>query len=309
MITIHICLVCFIFYIYIHGVVNMTTVEFSQTAKDGTKLFFKQFTPTIQSKAIICLIHGLGDHSGWFRDIINYFNTNGIAVLTFDLRGHGKSEGKRGHISSYDILMDDIDLLLHKAESGYNNLPIFLYGHSFGGNQVLNYILRHHPKVSGVVATAPWLSLYSNPSKLKLNLVFLLSKIYPTFLVSNIVIEAALSHRQEIINAYSKDPLIHSFITAGLFSNAYKAGIWAIEHASEFDVPLLLLHGSADKITSPDASRTFAENVPHNLCTFKLFKGLYHSLHNEISNIEMFELIVNWVNTKIEFAIQEDLVV
>lgn len=203
--------------------------------------------------------------------------------------------------------MDDIELLLNLAEKDFNDLPIFLYGHSFGGNQVLNYILRRHPKVSGVIVTAPWLSLYSNPSKLKLNLVLLISKICPTFLISNIVTKAALSHRQEIIDAYGKDPLVHSFITAGLFINAYNAGLWAIEHASEFDVPLLLLHGDADKITSPIASKTFAENVPSELCTLKLLNGLYHSLHNEISNTKMFELIINWINTKIDSINKEDL--
>ena len=186
----------------------MKTHEFFHPTKDGTNLFFKEWIPEGKIKAVICLVHGLGDHSGWFKDLINYFNISGFAVLSFDLRGHGKSQGKKGHIPSYDALMDDIEVLLTFAEKDFKSLPLLLYGHSFGGNQVLNYILRRHPQVAGVMASAPWLSLYSNPSKLKLYSTFLLNKISPTTLVNNIVDEAALSHKPEISEAYSKDALV-----------------------------------------------------------------------------------------------------
>lgn len=272
--------------------------EFSNQAKDGTNLYFKEWIPNSNVKAVICLVHGLGDHSGWFKDLINYFNASGFAVLAFDLRGHGKSQGKRGHIPSYEAIMSDIDILLSFGKEHFKTLPLLLYGHSFGGNQVLNYALRRHPNIAGVMASAPWLSLCSNPSKLKLYSIFLLDKICPTFLVDNVVNEAALSHNPKLSAAYSSDPLVHSFITARLFTNAYKTGLWAIEHASEFDIPLLLFHGGADKITSASASKAFAKNVPTDLCTFKLWDGLYHSLHNEISNQDIFSHIVNWINTK-----------
>lgn len=285
----------------------MKTHEFLHPAKDGTVLFFKEWIPEGNIKAAICLVHGLGDHSGLFKDLINYLNARGLAVLAFDLRGHGKSQGKRGHIPSYEALMEDIDLLLDFGRKNFEGLPLLLYGHSFGGNQVLNYILRRHPDVAGVMASAPWLSLYQNPPKLKLYSIFLLDKIFPTFLVDNIVSEAALSHKPGYAEAYSKDPLVHSFISARLFASAHKAGLWAIDHASDFDVPLLLFQGDEDNITSPEASKAFAANAPDNLCTFKLWKGLYHSLHNEISNQDIFSNIVNWINTKTVVSKQENL--
>ncbi|MDP4142927.1 MAG: lysophospholipase [Bacillota bacterium] len=281
----------------------MRALEFSNKAKDGSNLFFRKWLPEGAIKAVICIVHGLGDHSGWFSNMSKYLTNNNFAVVTFDLRGHGKSEGKRGHIPSYEALMDDIDILINTAKESFYGLPVFLFGHSFGGNQVLNYVLRRHPKIAGVMASAPWLSLYSNPSAFKLYSTFLFDKIYPTLLVDNVVNEAALSHKPGLSEEYSKDPLVHSNISARLFTNAYKSGLWAVNHAYELDIPLLIFHGDEDKITSHKASIAFANNAPKELCTLKIWEGLYHSLHNEISNEEIFLDIVNWINAKVlDFA-------
>lgn len=271
--------------------------EFFHLSDDGINLFFREIRPEGPIKATICLVHGLGDHSGWFKDLFDFFVLNNFAILTFDLRGHGKSEGIRGHIPSYEALMKDIDLLLNIGEKNFKDLPLFLYGHSFGGNQILNYALRRHPDIAGIIASAPWLSLYSNPSKMKLYFTFLMNKIKPSFMVDDVVNGAYLSHNPDISINQAKDPLVHNFVSASLFTNAYKAGEWAIDNASTLDIPLLLFHGDSDKITSHTASEAFIKKAPSNLTTFKSWKGLYHSLHNEISNKKIFINIIGWVNS------------
>ncbi len=274
----------------------MTEREFFHISDDKIKLFFREVVPEGHVQGVICLVHGLGDHSGWFKELVRFFANNNFAILAFDLRGHGKSDGKRGHISSYEALMKDISLLLNIAKEEFKGFPVFLYGHSFGGNQVLNYVLRYHPDIAGVIASAPWLSLYSNPSRIKLYFTFLMSKIKPSFIVDNVVNGANLSHNPNIAINQEKDPLVHNFVSASLFTNAYKTGEWAIENASNLDIPLLLFHGDSDKITSHIASETFIKKAPPNLTTFKIWKGLYHSLHNEILNIDIFTNILNWIN-------------
>ncbi|WP_160691044.1 alpha/beta hydrolase [Clostridium sp. C2-6-12] len=271
--------------------------EFFHLSDDKINLYFREIVPECRIEAVVCLVHGLGDHSGWFKDLLNFFASSNFAVLTFDLRGHGKSDGKRGHIPSYEALMKDISLLLNIAERNFNGVPIFLYGHSFGGNQVINYTLRYRPDISGIIVSAPWLSLYSNPSKIKLYFTFLMSKIRPSFIVDNVVEGSNLSHNPDIAVNQKNDPLVHNFVSASLFTNAYKAGEWAIDNASNLDIPLLLFHGDSDKITSHVASEAFIKKAPSNLATFKLWKGLYHSLHNEISNRDIFVNILNWINS------------
>lgn len=274
----------------------MMEQEFFHKSDDKINIYFRKIVPEGHVKGVICLVHGLGDHSGWFKDLFDFFASSNFAILTFDLRGHGKSDGKRGHIPSYGALMKDIELLLNIAKKNFKGVPVFLYGHSFGGNQVLNYALRHHPDIAGIIVSAPWLSLYSNPSKMKLYFTFLMNKIKPSFIVDNVVEGANLSHNPDIAINQEKDPLVHNFVSAALFTNAYKAGEWAIENASNLYIPLLLFHGDSDKITSHIASEKFIKKAPSNLVTFKLWKGLYHSLHNEISNRDIFINILNWID-------------
>lgn len=271
--------------------------EFFHLSDDKINLYFREIVPEGRIEAVVCLVHGLGDHSGWFKELLNFFVSSNFAVLTFDLRGHGKSDGKRGHIPSYEALMKDISLLLNIAKRNFNGVPIFLYGHSFGGNQVINYTLRYRPDISGIIVSAPWLSLYSNPSKIKLYFTFFMSKISPSFIVDNVVEGSNLSHNPDIAVNQKNDPLVHNFVSASLFTNAYKAGEWAIDNASNLHIPLLLFHGDSDKITSHVASEAFIKKAPSNLATFKLWKGLYHSLHNEISNRDIFANILNWINS------------
>lgn len=274
----------------------MSLQEFYINTKDDTKLLFKEFKPSVNPKAVIAIVHGLGDHSGWFSNLINHFVSKKYAVITFDLRGHGRSEGKRGHIPSYNTVLDDIDILYNLSQKHFEDKSVFLYGHSFGGNLVLNYILHRHPKVTGVITTSPWLKLYEEPSNLKFKFISLLDRIRPDFSLANGVVDASnLSHNLELQNAYTNDPLVHNYVSARLFISTHNAGLWALENASSFDVPLLLMHGSKDTITSPDASKLFAENVKNNLCTFKQWDGLYHSLHNEINYEEIYGYTINWI--------------
>ena len=208
----------------------MSSNEFSINTKDKIKLVFKEFVPSGKPKAVISIVHGLGDHSGWFSNLINYFISNEFAVVTFDLRGHGKSEGKRGHIPSYEAILSDIDILYELAEKHFDNAPIFLYGHSFGGNLVINYTLLRQPKLAGVIATGPWLKLSHDPSNFKLKLITLLDKFYPEFYLANGVVDASnLTHNLELQKTYTKDPLIHNYVSASLFINAYNRGLWALE--------------------------------------------------------------------------------
>lgn len=276
----------------------MSFHEFYINAKDNTKLLFKEFKPSSNPKAVIAIIHGLGDHSGWFSNLINHFVIKNYAVVTLDLRGHGRSEGKKGHIPSYDAILDDIDILYNLAAKHFENKPVFLYGHSFGGNLALNYELRRHPKVAGVITTGPWLKLADEPSNLSIKFISLLDKISPAFSLANGVVDASnLSHNLDLQNTYNNDPLVHNYVSARLFINAYKSGLWALNNAAAFDVPLLLMHGSEDIITSPAASKLFAEKVQNNLCTHKQWDGLYHSLHNEINSEEIYGYTINWIES------------
>lgn len=272
--------------------------RFTLETKDGLKLFAQAFEPQGEIKAVICLVHGIGEHSSRYESLAQYFNEKNIVLLAFDLRGFGRSEGPRGHIPSYAMFMDDIGLLLEEGERRYPKKDKFLYGHSLGGNLVLNYSLRYKPFLKGVIVTSPWLKLVLEPTVLQIVLGRAIDKICPTFCQVNGISVHALSHDPEVVREYIADPLVHNRISVRLFFEASRAGLWALEHSGELNMPLLLMHGTSDGITSPEASQEFFEGAS-SYCTLKLWEGQYHELHNELIKDDVFNFILSWMKGQI----------
>jgi alpha-beta hydrolase superfamily lysophospholipase len=191
--------------------------------------------------------------------------------------------------------MDDIATLLDVAGQHFPDQPRFLYGHSMGGNLALNYVLRRKPQVTGVVTTAPWLRLVSPPPAAQLHTLRLLDSVWPALALSNRLDPLTLSRDPAVVQAYRADPLVHDRISVRMFMSIYQAGGWALAQAANFSLPLLLIHGDADRLTSPEASRQFAAQVS-GLCTFKLWEGLYHEPHQEPEKGEVIGFIMKWLD-------------
>ena len=137
----------------------------------GWNLPPRRRTPNNSPEALICFVHGLGEHSGRYVNWAENFNQENIAFCSFDLRGHGKSSGKRGDVSKYDDLMDDVAVFLENGKARFPDCPQFLYGHSLGGNLAANYVLRFRPDLAGVIVTGPAFRLAFNPPVWKKNWV------------------------------------------------------------------------------------------------------------------------------------------
>lgn len=274
----------------------MANSTYSLTASDGQELFAQKWQPDNDPHGLVCLVHGLGEHSSRYHHMADYFNAAGFAMAGFDLRGHGKSGGRRGHTPSYDMLMEDISIFLESAQADFGDLPMFIYGHSLGGNLTLNYLLRKKPDVAGSVVTGPWLRLAVEPPAILIFLLKLMVKIWPTFTQSNKLDADGLSHDEAVNQAYQDDELVHDRITASLFNGAHQAAEWAMENANELKLPLLLMHGAEDPLTSAEATEEFGRKNPE-LITLKIWDALYHEIHNEPQQKEIFELTVNWMNS------------
>jgi alpha-beta hydrolase superfamily lysophospholipase len=223
--------------------------EFKFKTFDGLQLFGQSWQPDdVQSRAVICLVHGLGEHIGRYNYVADQITQAGYTLLSFDLRGHGQSQGPRGHTPSYEALLNDINFFLNEVDKNFPELPHFLYGHSLGGNLVLNYVLCRQSHLKGVIATDPWLRLAFEPPRVKVILAQITNYIWPSFSQKNGLDTKVLSHDPEVVHAYENDPLVHGNISARMFISIYQSGRWALEHASEFPLPLLLMHGGDDKI-------------------------------------------------------------
>lgn len=268
--------------------------ELAWTAADGLPLFAQCWRPEDEPAAVVCVVHGAGEHSGRYMHVADALTQARFAVLALDLRGHGRSGGLRGHTPSYEALLQDLDLLLAEAAQRFPGVPLFLYGHSLGGGLVLYYTLRRRPAVAGVVATSPWLRLAFTPPPWKETLAMLLSRAWPSFPQATGLETDALSHDPAVARAYTTDPLVHNRATSRMYVSCRAAGRWSLAHAAEFPVPLLLMHGTADRITSHEASAAFAAQLP-GACELRLWPGAYHELHNEPQRQEVLDAIVAWL--------------
>ena len=276
----------------------MKHFEFKFKTFGGLQLFAQSWQPEAKPRAVICLIHGMGEHSGRYTHVADQLTQAGYTLLSFDLRGQGQSKGLRGHTPSYDALLNDINSLLNEADKCFPELPRFLYGHSLGGNLALNYVLRRQPQLKGVIVTGPWLRLAFEPPRFKIILAQITNYIWPSFSQKSGLDTKALSRDSEVVYACENDPLVHDHISARMFISGHKAGRWALEHASELTIPLLLMHGGDDKMASLEASREFADKITKN-CTLKIWDGLYHEIHNEPEKQEVLTFLINWLNERI----------
>lgn len=277
----------------------MKTFEWEWTSFDGLKMYAKGWTPEKEPKGVICLIHGIGEHAGRYAHVGAALTAADYALLGFDHRGHGKSGGPRGHTPSYDALMDDMASFIQQARERYPGKPCFLYGHSMGGNLVINYALRRKPDLKGVIATDPFLRLAFAPPAIKVTLGRVMNNIAPGFTQTSGLETAALSHDQNVIDAYTRDSLVHDKISARLFVGLFDSGQYALDHASEFPLPMLLMHGTGDRLTSSDASRQFAESAPKYVTT-EFWDGWFHEIHNEPEQAKVFAKMVDWLDAQVK---------
>lgn len=276
----------------------MINKTFYWITKAGTKLFAQTWEPDFNTdKPVIGLVHGLGEHSSRYKELPAALVNDGYKVISFDLRGHGKSEGKRGHISAYEDYMEDIARLLSEAKHHFSNSDLFLYGHSMGGNLVLNYALRFKPDIKGVIVTGPWLKLTSPPKPFIVKIAKLLDKVFPAFTTYNGIKPDELSHNEKNNVDAVKDDLLHPWITVHTYLELAEASCWALEHAAEFKYPLLILHGGSDKVTSPEGSIEFHKKAGEK-STIKILDDLYHEIHKEPYKDEIFTAILDWLNTR-----------
>jgi len=247
-------------------------------------------------KAMVCLVHGHGEHSGRYNHVAEALNAVGFEMTAVDLRGHGLSDGPRGHAASYAILMSDLHLFLDDATTTRPELPVFLYGHSLGGNLVLYYAIEYKPNIAGIVASAPALRLAFKPPIWKTTILRLLKKIHLNLTLPSGLDDTALSRDLNTLRAYRNDPLTHCRISPPLAIDMITYGEELLTRADELEYPTLLLHGSDDRITSSPATREFSEKISAG-CTLQIWEGLLHELHNEPEKNNVLSFISDWLES------------
>jgi len=263
--------------------------------QDGLKLYTFSWEVSLP-KAIICIIPGFGEHIGRYHHVANHLTNNGYSVVGMDCRGHGKSEGLKGHAASLEILLDDIEELLKYVRSEYNELQLFLFGHSMGGNLVLNYVLKKPiNEVAGFISSSPWLKLAVDPPEWKAKLGKFIAGIYPKIRLPSGLDVKALSKDEAVCKAYLEDPLVNNKISAGLFQHISDGAEYVIKNASEIKLDGLIYHGKADRVIDFETTSQTASKIGKNI-KWIAYNGVYHEPHNDLEQGEVLNNIIDWLN-------------
>ena len=260
-------------------------------------------------KAVVCLIHGIGEHAGRYDRIGDAFTEAGYSMIGMDLRGHGLSSGTRGHTAPRTDVLNDIDLMIEYAQAKHPNTPIFLYGHSMGGNIALDYRKRGKKRLIPIsyMITSPWLTLQRKIPFYIYGFSKLMSMVKPDFQM-NTEINPAVLGNVEIIMKQENQHLIHGSISVKTALEGLAVADELLHDSAEAAAgdqdlrPFLLMHGDSDKICSPEGSRKLAK-LEKERCTYIEWKGLYHEIHNgnsESDGMEVIKAMINWIQSHLK---------
>lgn len=303
----------------------MSPIRFSVTPQDKNLLQGYAWLPDKnRQKGIVWLVHGFGEYALRYQRLAEDLMDAGLCVIGYDHRGHGDSAGARGCAPSYRHFLDDLNTVRAEGstQSFFENINTqaltkqFIWAHSFGGGLALNYLLRqvgeqkNLPQLAGYLITSPWIRLSEPPNPLLVGAAWLVQLVYPSFVINSDLDPKKVSADPQIQAQYAQerdDPQgkVHGKISHTLFSGAVEAGEYATHHArrvKEIGIPVRLVHGGKDQVTSAEASREFAEiantgcDDAHQAVEFDLRANMLHETHNEVDRDDLVAENIRWLS-------------
>lgn len=265
-------------------------------SKNGEKVFYRNWKAKYDPKALVIIVHGLNSHSGYYKNFAEVLNQSNYEVFAMDLLGRGNSQGERYYIPDFNIIINDIDKMVNVAKAAYQNLPVFILGHSAGGVFADLYALHHQHKLKGLISEsfafqlpAPGFALF---------FIKMLAYIIPHKKLIQLKNED-FSRDMAVVDKMNNDVLLISEKQpAKTMQQLLHAGKVLKKGMKIINLPLLIIHGTADKATNYEGSRYFYDNVTSEDKELKLYEGHYHDLLNDYDKEIVTQDIIDWLNNR-----------
>ncbi len=264
------------------------------TGVNSTELFYQSWCPDAPPRAAIILIHGLGEHSGRYMNVVNHFVPRGYSIYGMDHRGHGRSPGKRAYINRWNEYRDDVHTFVQLVCQQQPNIPIFMLAHSLGALIGLEYVLHYPEGLKGIIASGPQLGKLGLPPLL-IAASKVLSVISPDMQLKSGLDAKMISRDPVVVNTYINDPLVHGWGTPRLVTESAIATNWTNAHAGDLKLPLLLIVGGGDKIVLPEGGRNFFQAVTFPDKQKLDYADAYHETHNDIIYPQVVADMERWL--------------
>jgi len=275
------------------------------TAPAGASLYFQSWMPGDTPTAVLLVAHGLAEHSGRYQHFASFFVDRGFAVFAFDHTGHGKSDGDRCHIGRFSEYTDGLSLLLHKVREEYPGIPVVLIGHSMGGLVATSFLLDHQTDFAACVLSGAALQPAVELSAIQSSVMRFFSRFLPKLRVLQLD-ASEISRDPEVVDRYREDPLVYSGkVTARLAEQLFTEMKRIEDNAAAIEVPILILHGSSDGLTSPEGSKMLHENISSGDRKLIIYEGLYHEIYNEPEQKDVMTDVADWLAPRLNKLVHD----
>ena len=266
----------------------------------GHQIFVRSWVPDARARGVVAIVHGVKSHSGYYQWAANQLVAQGLAVYAVDLHGRGKSDGERFYLEKFEDYLDDVNALVALAKSRQPSRPLFLLGHSAGGVVSSVYTLEHQAELAGLICESFAFQVFA--PDFALAVLKGLSHVAPHLHVLDLKTED-FSRDPQVVQAMKDDLLIAGEVQP---TNTVAELVRADERLDrEFPLitlPVLILHGTGDKVTRAAGSQRFFDNAGSRDKTLKLYEGHAHDLLNDIDKEQVMSDIVAWINARVGVA-------
>lgn len=265
------------------------------TVPSGPRLYYEWWMPK-KPRAILVVVHGWSEHVGRYGPLVRHFVECGYGVALYDQRGHGNSGGPRGHFDSFQDLLGDLAHFIQSVRQAYPQVPLFLVGHSFGGQVALNFVVRYAKGLRGLIVSSPNIRLALPIPRWKRAISEHLHEWAPKLLVRQRIDATLLTHDAQVARAYAADPrVVHgASLRAGQEILRNLDVVMAL--ASRIHLPSLFMHAGADAVCDPEGTRHFFRRIPVTRKRLKVYDGYYHELFNEVGRDVVFRDMTQWID-------------
>ncbi len=263
--------------------------------REDHKIFLRSW-PVPNSRAVIVVSHGLGEHSGRYKSLAAQFNNAGYTLIAYDKGGHGQSSGNKGCVPDVEVYFEELDSVTDFCREQFPNVPLVLYGQSMGTAVGLEYVLRKPEVFKTMIASSGWIRLVKEPSAFTLLMAKVLGRYFPNLTLSNGLDPSWISSIPEEAQKYKTDPLVHGRISLHLGNGIFDIVRKLDGFSGTFPIPLLVMHSEDDPITAFGGSRDFVSRVEGQI-TFWPFKGTHHELHHDRDAKEIFDRQLEWLKS------------
>lgn len=264
----------------------------------NVNIYYQGWLPDGDTKAVLLIVHGLGEHSGRYMNVVNRFVAQGYAVYGLDHVGHGRSDGAREMIQRFDDFTITLQAFYSMVEEWQAGVPIFLLGHSMGGTIVSYYLLDHQADFKGAIISAPLVKVGDSVSSATITISKILSKIAPKMGVMALDVNG-ISRDPKVVEAYINDPLVfHGKTPARIGAELLSAMMRITAEAGKLTLPLIIVQGAEDILVEPSGAQMLYDKASSDDKTLRIYDEMYHEVFNEPDRERVLKDVENWLGTQ-----------